>query len=37
MVGSSGRPRVTGGLGEKVVRRASCPVMIARGAPLGDE
>lgn len=37
IVGSAARPRVTGGLGEKVVRRASCPVLIARGAPLGDE
>jgi hypothetical protein len=35
VIGSSGRSKVTGGVGEQAVRRASCPVLLARGAPLG--
>ncbi len=35
VIGSSGPPRLTGGVAEQVVRRASCPVLVARAAPLG--
>ncbi len=37
VIGSSGLQKVTGGVGEQVVRRASCPVLLARAASLGGQ